>query len=134
MARTEIREVNGYKVGFNLDTKSYYPIGDRQFDPNYGQASVVPELLGAVIEAPATLGEAITPSLEYSSEPNELPVLTFQWQEGNSPVSTFADIPGATTESYVPECGGKFVKVIVTAVRGATGSVMSNAKKVPMGG
>lgn len=94
---------------------------------------VLPELVKATIEAPANLATAIAaPVLEYKGIPSEAATLAYQWQEGVTAIGSFTNIAGATSATYTPTGkGGKFIKVKVTASGTATGSVLSNAKKMP---
>lgn len=68
----------------------------------------------------------------YLGNPTEPPTLTYQWKIGNSPVSTFENIEGATNATYTPTANdaGKYIKCEVVASGSATGKALSNAKRV----
>ncbi len=70
--------------------------------------------------------------ISYIGNPSPTPTLTYQWKVGNSPVSTFVDITGATEATYTPTSNyaGKYIKVEVVASGSATGKALSNAKRV----
>lgn len=79
------------------------------------------------------VGVATEPlKITYIGIPPEEPTLTYQWKIGNSPVSTFVDIAGATEATYTPtpDDAGKYIKVEVVASDSATGRALSNAKRV----
>lgn len=79
------------------------------------------------------VGVATEPlKVTYLGTPTEPPTLTYQWKVGNSPVSTFVDIAGATEATYTPtpDDAGKYIKVEVVASGSAAGKVLSNAKRV----
>lgn len=79
------------------------------------------------------VGVATEPlKITYIGIPPEEPTLTYQWKIGNSPVSTFVDIAGATEATYTPtpNDAGKYIKVEVVASDSATGKALSNAKRV----
>jgi len=81
------------------------------------------------------VGVATKPlKITYIGSPpeNQNLTLTYQWKAGNSPVSTFVDITGATGDTYIPTSDyvGKYIKVEVAASGSATGKALSNAKRV----
>lgn len=79
------------------------------------------------------VGVATEPlKVTYLGTPTEPPTLTYQWKVGNSPVSTFVDIAGATEATYTPtpDDAGKYIKVEVVASGSAAGKALSNAKRV----
>lgn len=84
--------------------------------------------LGTPTQGTAT--DALT--IEYTATPASSATLAYQWQIGNSANGTFEDIATATSATYTPAAGdvGKFIRVSVTASGSATGTVISNAKKV----
>lgn len=94
---------------------------------------VLPEIESATIDAPVDLTTAIAaPVVTYKGIPTEAPTLAYQWLEGATPIGAFTEITGATSATYTPTGkGGKFIKVRVTASGTATGTILSNAKKMP---
>lgn len=134
MGNTEIKIVNGIQVGFNADTNSYYQIGDPQYDPNYknnftNQKNLdLPFLIRASIESQENESFS-APEIEYSYPPKTKPILQYQWLEGSSPAYVETEIEGAKNSTYTPDKSGKYVKVRVTAIKGAIGTVESNVKK-----
>jgi hypothetical protein len=69
--------------------------------------------------------------LTYVGNP-EAPTLAYQWKIGNAASSAFTDIAGATSATYTPIADdvGKYIKCEVMASGTATGTVLTNAKKV----
>lgn len=93
---------------------------------------VLPVLAKAVL-AGAQVGVATEAlALEYTGVPVEDATLTYKWQIANSAVSAFSDIEGANAATYTPteEQVGKYIRCVVTAADTATGTVISNCKKV----
>lgn len=79
------------------------------------------------------VGVATEPlKVTYLGNPTEPPTLTYQWKIGNSPVSTFENIEGATDATYTPTANdaGKYIKCEVVASGTAVGKALSNAKRV----
>lgn len=100
-------------------------------DP-FPTTEVLPVIDGAVL-AGATVGEATDAlTITYLGQPTEAPTLTYQWMVADAPNGTYADIASATSATYTPLEAqvDKFIKCKVTASVTATGTVVSNGKKV----
>lgn len=100
-------------------------------DP-FPTTEVLPVIDGAVL-AGATVGAATDAlTITYLGQPTETPTLTYQWLLADSPNGTYANIANATSATYTPLEAqvDKFIKCKVTASVKATGTVVSNGKKV----
>lgn len=80
-----------------------------------------------------TATDALT--IEYTATPDSSATLAYKWQISNSANGQYADIASATGATYTPATAdvGKFIRVVVTATGSATGTAVSNAKKVIAG-
>lgn len=100
-------------------------------DP-FPTTEVLPVIDGAVL-AGATVGEATDAlTITYVGQPTSAPTLAYQWMVADAPNGTYADIASATSATYTPLEAqvDKFIKCKVTASVTATGTVVSNGKKV----
>lgn len=100
-------------------------------DP-FPTTEVLPVIDGAVL-AGATVGEATEAlTITYLGQPASDPTLAYQWMVADAPNGTYVDIASATSATYTPLEAqvDKFIKCKVTASVTATGTVVSNGKKV----
>lgn len=100
-------------------------------DP-FPTTAVLPVIDGAVL-AGATVGEATDAlTITYLGQPTADPTLAYQWMLADAPNGTYSDIAGATSATYTPLEAqvNKYIKCKVTASVTATGTVVSNGKKV----
>lgn len=94
---------------------------------------VLPKIDTVTLDSTPTAGTATgTLKIAYTGVPKTDPTLAYQWKSATSPNGTYADISGATDATYTPVAGDvdKYIKCEVTASGTATGTAVSNAKKV----
>lgn len=100
-------------------------------DP-FPTTDVLPVIDGAVL-AGATAGAATDAlTITYLGQPTSAPTLAYQWMVAEAPNGAYADIANATSATYTPPAAqvDKYIKCKVTASITATGTVVSNGKKV----
>ena len=87
---------------------------------------VLPQISSVVLDTPQ-VGEDLSYTASYTGDPTSDPTLTAKLYIGNNPIGAYTEQEATdVTEAMV----GKYAKVEVTASGTATGTVMSNAKKV----
>lgn len=109
------------------------PRGKKIFTVEPIQNTEVLPTLADVTLAGAQVGTATDAlAIEYNGQPTADPTLTYQWEIGNAAIGTFTAIDSATSATYTPVAGdeGKFIRCKVTASGKATGTKISNSKKV----
>lgn len=95
--------------------------------------NVLPEIDSVSFDSTPAVGVATGAlSISYIGVPATAATLAYQWKAATSPNGTYTDISGATSATYTPVAGDvdKYIKCEVTASGTATGSAVSNAKKV----
>lgn len=94
---------------------------------------VLPKIDTVTLDSAPTVGTATGAlKITYTGVPKSDPTLAYQWKSASSPNGTYTDITGATGSTYTPTENDvdKYIKCEVTASVTATGSAVSNAKKV----
>jgi hypothetical protein len=95
--------------------------------------NVLPEIDTVTFDVSPVVGTATSAlGITYVGVPASAATLAYQWKIASSANGTYADIAGATSATYTPIAGDvdKYIKCEVTASGTATGTAVSNAKKV----
>jgi hypothetical protein len=96
-------------------------------------SAVLPPIDSVVLSGTPTVGDATDAlAITYVGVPSADATLAYQWKIGTTATGTFTNIASATSATYTPAAGDvdKYIKCEVTATGTATGTKLSNAKKV----